>query len=88
MSTIAPPQLGEVAVELPQRVGRTQLASAALVVALPLISVVVAVVIFWNHGIGWLDLGLAVGMYVFTGMVSASGSIASSAIAPSCPPDG
>jgi len=27
-----------------------------------LVAVVLAVVIFWNHGIGWLDLGLAAGM--------------------------
>jgi stearoyl-CoA desaturase (delta-9 desaturase) len=45
-----------------------QLVSAGLLVALPLVAVVLAVVIFWNHGIGWLDLGMAFGMYVFTGL--------------------
>jgi stearoyl-CoA desaturase (delta-9 desaturase) len=47
---------------------KVQLVSAALLVALPLAAVVLAVVIFWKHGIGWLDLGLAVGMYLFTGV--------------------
>jgi stearoyl-CoA desaturase (delta-9 desaturase) len=45
-----------------------QLVSAGLLVALPLAAVALAVVIFWNHGIGWLDLGLALGMYVVTGL--------------------
>jgi stearoyl-CoA desaturase (delta-9 desaturase) len=42
--------------------------SAAALVALPLAAVVLAVVVFWDHGIGWLDLGLAAGMYLITGL--------------------
>jgi stearoyl-CoA desaturase (Delta-9 desaturase) len=47
---------------------KVQLVSAFLVVALPLAAVAVAIVIFWSHGIGWLDLGLGVGMYLVTGI--------------------
>jgi stearoyl-CoA desaturase (delta-9 desaturase) len=69
VSIAAPPQHETVAVDLPvPRAGRVQLVSAGLIVALPLVAVVVAVVIFWNHGIGWLDLGLAAGMYLITGL--------------------
>jgi stearoyl-CoA desaturase (Delta-9 desaturase) len=50
------------------RASNVQLVSAGLVVALPLAAVAFAVTVFWNRGIGWLDLGLAVGMYVFTGL--------------------
>jgi stearoyl-CoA desaturase (delta-9 desaturase) len=50
----------------PVPVPKVQLVSAALLVALPLAAVVFAVVVFWNHGIGWLDLGLALGMYAVT----------------------
>jgi stearoyl-CoA desaturase (Delta-9 desaturase) len=70
VTVAAPPQ-----VELPiappppaPAATKVQLVSAALLVALPLVAVVLAVVIFWNHGIGWLDLGLAAGMYLFTGV--------------------
>jgi stearoyl-CoA desaturase (Delta-9 desaturase) len=52
----------------PPAVPKVQLVSASLLVALPLVAVVAAIVIFWNHGIGWLDLGLAVGMYLVTGV--------------------
>jgi stearoyl-CoA desaturase (delta-9 desaturase) len=45
-----------------------QVSIAGLLVALPLAALALAVVIFWDHGIGWLDLGLAVGLYVFTGL--------------------
>jgi stearoyl-CoA desaturase (Delta-9 desaturase) len=65
---LAPPQAEAVPDASPSRASTTQLVSAALVVALPLAAVVLAVVIFWNHGIGWLDLGLAAGMYVVTGL--------------------
>jgi stearoyl-CoA desaturase (delta-9 desaturase) len=43
-------------------------ASAGLLFALPLVGLAAAVVLFWNRGIGWLDLGLALGMYVITGL--------------------
>jgi stearoyl-CoA desaturase (delta-9 desaturase) len=52
----------------PVRASKVQLVSAALLVALPLVAVGVAAVIFWNHGIGWLDLGLGAGMYLVTGL--------------------
>jgi stearoyl-CoA desaturase (delta-9 desaturase) len=65
---LAPPQVQHSPVALAARASRVQLVSAALIVALPLVAVVLAVLIFWDHGIGWLDLGLAGGMYVVTGL--------------------
>jgi stearoyl-CoA desaturase (delta-9 desaturase) len=65
---LAPTQAEVVPDIVAPRASWVQLVSAALVVALPLVAVVVAVVVFWNHGIGWLDLGLAAGMYVVTGL--------------------
>ena len=53
---------------LPPRATTAQRLSAALLVVLPLAAVIFAVVIFWSHGIGWLDLGLAVFMYIVTGL--------------------
>src|SRR6202046_2012952 len=50
------------------RATRVQLMSASVLVALPLAALALAVVIFWDRGIGWLDLGLAVGLYIFTGL--------------------
>jgi stearoyl-CoA desaturase (delta-9 desaturase) len=44
-----------------------QKASAAALICLPLAGVVYAGVRLWGHGIGWLDLGLAVGLYLLTG---------------------
>jgi stearoyl-CoA desaturase (delta-9 desaturase) len=44
------------------------LVTAGLLIVLPLAAVAFAGVIFWNHGVGWLDLGMAVFMYVFTGL--------------------
>ena len=52
----------------PPAATKVQLVSASLLVVLPLIAVVLAIVIFWSHGIGWLDLGLGVGMYLVTGI--------------------
>jgi stearoyl-CoA desaturase (Delta-9 desaturase) len=52
----------------PPQPTKFQLAFAGLIFVLPLAAVVLAVVIFWSHGIGWLDLGLAAGMYVVTGL--------------------
>jgi stearoyl-CoA desaturase (Delta-9 desaturase) len=52
----------------PPQATSLQLVSAAMLVVLPLAAVAFAVVIFWSHGIGWLDLGMAVFMYVFTGL--------------------
>ena len=40
----------------------------AVVVVLPLAVVAVAVWLFWRHGIGWFDLGLAATLYVITGL--------------------
>jgi stearoyl-CoA desaturase (Delta-9 desaturase) len=40
----------------------------AVIVVVPLVALVVAVAYFWHHGIGWFDLGLAVGLYVVTGL--------------------
>jgi stearoyl-CoA desaturase (delta-9 desaturase) len=53
---------------VPERASTVQRVSAGLLFALPLVAAAFAAVIFWNHGIGWLDLGLALGMYVFTGL--------------------
>jgi len=39
-----------------------------MVVTVPLVALVVAVGYFWHHGVGWFDLGLAVVLYVFTGL--------------------
>jgi stearoyl-CoA desaturase (delta-9 desaturase) len=52
----------------PERASRSQKAGAGILVALPLGALALAMVFFWNHGIGWLDLGLAVSLYVFTGI--------------------
>jgi stearoyl-CoA desaturase (delta-9 desaturase) len=51
-----------------ERATTVQLVSAGLLFALPLVAVGFAAVLFWDHGIGWLDLGLALGMYIFTGL--------------------
>ncbi|HWG74128.1 MAG TPA: acyl-CoA desaturase [Acidimicrobiales bacterium] len=48
-------------------VTRVQLASAAALVVLPLMALVYAVLRFWQHGIGWFDLVLAVVLYAITG---------------------
>ena len=68
MTVISPTKSPAVPPIPPPRATRVQLVSAGVVVALPLAAVVVAVVLFWNHGISWLDLGLALGMYVVTGL--------------------
>lgn len=39
-----------------------------IVVTVPLVALVVAVGYFWHHGVGWFDLGLAVVLYVVTGL--------------------
>lgn len=39
-----------------------------IIVAVPLLGLVVAVVYFWQHGVGWFDLGLATALYVVTGL--------------------
>ncbi len=68
MTVVASPQVTPPADTVPHEASKAQLVSASLLVALPLIAVVVAIVIFWSHGIGWLDLGLGVGMYLVTGI--------------------
>lgn len=62
------PETAAVPAEAPLSASRGQLFGAGLLVALPLVALVLAILIFWNHGIGWLDLGLAVGMYAVTGL--------------------
>jgi stearoyl-CoA desaturase (delta-9 desaturase) len=47
--------------------GLVQRAIVAALVFVPLVAGAFAVFWFWSHGIGWLDVGLAVGMYLFTG---------------------
>jgi stearoyl-CoA desaturase (Delta-9 desaturase) len=47
--------------------GGVQQASATALICLPLVGVVYAVIRFWGHGIGWLDLSLAIGLYLLTG---------------------
>jgi stearoyl-CoA desaturase (Delta-9 desaturase) len=66
--TILAPSEEVVLADTPARASMVQLVSATLIVTLPLAALVIAIVIFWNHGIGWLDLGLAVGMYLVTGL--------------------
>ena len=52
MPVLAPTQAEVVPDIVAPRASWVQLVSAALVVALPLVAAVVAVVVFWNHGIG------------------------------------
>jgi stearoyl-CoA desaturase (Delta-9 desaturase) len=52
----------------PQRLSWLELSITSLLVFGPLVGVVLAGIVFWHHGIGWLDVGLALGMYVFTGL--------------------
>jgi len=47
--------------------GMLQRLIVAAIVVLPLLAGVFAVIWFWSHGIGWFDLGLALGMYLLTG---------------------
>jgi len=61
------PQSLEAPEQLPPA-GWFQLVAAGTLVAAPMVAVVFAIMRFWNHGIGWLDLGLAVGFYIFTGL--------------------
>jgi stearoyl-CoA desaturase (delta-9 desaturase) len=37
-------------------------------VFLPIVALLVAIVVFWGHGVSWVDLGLLVFMYVITGL--------------------
>src|SRR3974390_463198 len=39
-----------------------------ILVTIPLVALAVAVGYFWHHGVGWFDLGLAVALYVITGL--------------------
>jgi stearoyl-CoA desaturase (delta-9 desaturase) len=72
VTVLAPPQTEAARPAAPStqqaRATKGQLFSAAALVTLPLGAIVIAAVVFWDHGIGWLDLGLAVGMYVLTGL--------------------
>lgn len=49
------------------QVSRIQRVSAAILVFAPLVGVGLSAVAFWDHGISWLDLVLAVAMYAVTG---------------------
>ena len=49
------------------RVTMLQKVSAAALVVVPLAGLAYAMVRFWNHGIGWFDLILAVVLYAITG---------------------
>lgn len=51
----------------PPTVGRVQQVSALGLVFVPLVAVGYAALAFWHHGIGWLDLILAVTLYLITG---------------------
>lgn len=51
----------------PPTVGRVQQISALGLVFVPLVAVGYAAVALWHHGIGWLDLILAVSLYLITG---------------------
>lgn len=51
----------------PPVVGRVQQLSALGLVLAPLVAVGYGGVVFWHHGIGWLDLILAVVLYLITG---------------------
>ena len=48
--------------------GGLQRLIVSAMVLIPLAAGAFAVYWFWSHGIGWLDLGLAIGMYIFTGL--------------------
>ncbi len=63
--TMPPPAVSELDQE---RANTVQLVSAGLLFALPPSPSALPGFLFWNHGIGWLDLGLALGMYIFTGL--------------------
>jgi len=52
---------------------RTQMVVATVLVFGPLIAIGAAIATLWDHGISWLDLGLTLGLYVFTGMGLAVG---------------
>jgi stearoyl-CoA desaturase (delta-9 desaturase) len=49
------------------RVGLVQMLVTLVVVLAPAAALVWAVDRFWRHGIGWFDVGLAVGLYLFAG---------------------
>ncbi len=66
--TVAPPRPQELIAAVPVQASTVQRVSAGLLFTLPLAGVILAGVFFWNHGISWLDLGLALGMYVITGL--------------------
>src|SRR5580658_9547825 len=62
------PAAGAVVEEAPPPlVGWLQRVSAAALILLPLVAVVWAGLHYWHHGLGWLDLGLAVLFYLITG---------------------
>jgi stearoyl-CoA desaturase (delta-9 desaturase) len=66
--TVAPPLIREPVTATPARAGALQMVIAGILFGLPLAGVAGAVLLFWEHGIGWLDLGLALCMYVITGL--------------------
>jgi len=60
------PELGHVA--KPLVTGRLDRVVTGVIVIAPLGVLVAAVDRFWHHGIGWFDLGLAIGLYIVTGL--------------------
>ena len=50
-----------------RQASRVQRVFASVLVFLPLVGVALCAAAFWNHGISWLDLILAVSMYAVTG---------------------
>jgi len=65
---LAEPASAPALAPVPEQASGVQKVSAGLLFAVPLAGVVVAAVLLWNVGISWLDLGLALGMYVVTGL--------------------
>jgi len=53
---------------LPLRATGVQKLAAGLLIFAPLAALAVAVVLLWEHGISWFDVGLGLGFYVFTGL--------------------
>ena len=50
-----------------QRASLIQKVGSSMLVFLPLVGVALCAVAWWDHGITWLDVGLAIAMYVVTG---------------------
>jgi stearoyl-CoA desaturase (Delta-9 desaturase) len=53
--------------EPPAVIAFSQQVTTSLIVAIPSIALVVAIVLLWDHGIGWRDLVIAVVLYMLVG---------------------